>query len=111
VAGAVAYNPGDAQDRGRDVVALADDRVLFAGAATTLGANKDAMLLLLDRNGAPAKDFDPAVHKAYDFGGDNEEFFSVEVSPSGNVVAAAGYATGTGLPNGNAVLAIVPIGE
>jgi uncharacterized delta-60 repeat protein len=111
VAGAVAYNPGDAQDRGRDVTTLADDRVLFAGAATTLGTNKDAMLLLLDKNGAPANNFDPAVHKAYDFGGDNEEFFRVKLSPSGNVVVAAGYATGTGLPNGNAVLAIVPVGE
>jgi hypothetical protein len=105
------YNPGDAQDRGRDVIALADDRVLFAGAATTLGTNKDAMLLLLDKTGAPAKNFDPAVHKAYDFGGDNEEFFSVQVSPSGRVAAAAGYATGTGLANGNGVLVIVPIGK
>ncbi len=109
--GAVAYNPGDAQDRGRDVVALDDDRILYAGAATTLGTNKDAMLLLLEKDGAPARNFDPAVHKAYDFGGDNEEFFSVAVSPSGRVLAAAGYATGTGLPNGNGVLAIVPIGE
>ncbi|MEY4550387.1 MAG: hypothetical protein RL685_6582, partial [Pseudomonadota bacterium] len=111
VSGAAVYNPGDAQDRGRDVIALADDRVLFAGAATTLGTNKDAMLLLLDKTGAPAKNFDPAVHKAYDFGGDNEEFFSVQVSPSGRVAAAAGYATGTGLANGNGVLVIVPIGK
>jgi uncharacterized delta-60 repeat protein len=111
VGGAAVYNPGDAQDRGRDVTALPDDRMLYAGAATTLGTNKDAMLLLLDKNGAPAKNFDPAVHKAYDFGGDNEEFFSLQVSPSGKVAAAAGYATGVGLANGNGVLAIVPIGK
>jgi hypothetical protein len=51
------------------------------------------------------------VHKAYDFGGDNEEFFSLKVSPSGKYYAAAGYATGTGLANGNGVIAIVPVGQ
>jgi uncharacterized delta-60 repeat protein len=111
VGGAVVYDPGQAQDRGRAVEALPDDRLLFAGAVTTLGTNKDAMLLLLEKNGAPALNFDTAVHKAYDFGGDNEEFFSIELSKSGKFVAAAGYATGTGLPNGNAILAIVPVGD
>jgi len=111
VAGAVVYNPADAQDRGRAVIALPDDRVLYAGAVTPSGTNKDAMLLLLEKNGAPTKYFDPAVHKAYDFGGDNEEFFSLKVSPSGKYYAAAGYATGTGLANGNGVIAIVPVGK
>jgi len=111
VGGAVVYDPAGAQDRGRDVVALADDRVLFAGAATTVGTNKDAMLLLTEKNGALAQNFDPAVHKVYDFGGDNEEFFSLKLSPSKKFAAAAGYATGTGLANGNAILAILPLGK
>ncbi|HWO10946.1 MAG TPA: hypothetical protein VNN80_15735 [Polyangiaceae bacterium] len=109
VSGAVVYDPAGAEDRGRAVVALADDRILYAGAATVVPGNKDAMLLLVDADGAPAVEFDPALHKSYDFGGANEEFFSVKVSPSGRFVAAAGYAQGTGLPNGNAILAIVPI--
>jgi uncharacterized delta-60 repeat protein len=111
VGGALVYDPAGAQDRGRDVVALADDRVLFAGAATVVGTNKDAMLLLTEKNGAIARNFDPAGHKVYDFGGDNEEFFSVRISPSGKFAAAAGYATGTGLTSGNAILAIVPLGK
>jgi uncharacterized delta-60 repeat protein len=111
VAGAVVFNPGDAQDRGRAVVALADDRVLYAGAVTEIGTNKDALLLLLEKNGAPTLNFDASGHKAYDFGGDNEEFFSLKVSPSGKYLAAAGYATGTGLANGNGVLAVVPLGK
>ena len=111
VGGALVYDPAGAQDRGRDVIALADDRILFAGAATVVGTNKDAMLLLTEKNGALAQNFDPAGHKVYDFGGDNEEFFSVQLSPSGKFAAAAGYATGTGLVTGNAILAIVPLGK
>ena len=61
--GALVYNPGDAQDRGRAVTALADDRVVFAGAATVAGTNKDAMLLLVEKDGAPARNFDADVHK------------------------------------------------
>ena len=111
VGGALVYDAAGAQDRGRAVVALADDRVLFAGAATPVGTNKDAMLLLTEKNGALAQNFDPAVAKTYDFGGDNEEFFSLHISPSGKFAAAAGYATGTGLVTGNGILAIVPLGK
>ena len=93
------------------MVALPNDLILFAGGTTLVGGNKDALLLLLDENGAPASDFDVAVHKAYEFGGANEEFFDVKLSPSGKFLAAAGYATGTGLANGNGVIAILPIPE
>ncbi len=111
VSGTVVFDAAGGEDRGRAVVALPDDRIVYAGAATVIGGNKDAMLLLLDEDGSPTRNFDPAGHKGYEFGGVNEEFFSVQVSPSGRFLAAAGYATGTGLPNGNGILAIVPIGE
>lgn len=109
VNGALVYDPGGAQDRGRALEALPDDRVMFAGAVTVVGDDKDAMLLLVDQNGRPARNFDTEVHKAYDFGGNNEEFFALDVGTE--FVVAAGYAAGGTLANGNAVLVILPVGE
>lgn len=108
--GSAVYDPAGGEDRGRAIATLADDRVVIAGTATVTAGDKNAMLLLLDEDGAPAVDFAPGVHKAYDFGGTNEELRAVAISPNGTFIASVGFSSGR--PNGavdNAVLAIVPI--
>ena len=113
--GGLAYDVNSGEDRGRAILALADDRILVAGAGTLTPADKDAMLLLLDKNGMVAEDFDPTGRKLYGaFGSINDEFFALAKTPgtAGGVVAAAGYAAtgGTGMiTNGNGTLVIVPI--
>lgn len=108
--GAAVYDPAGGEDRGRAIAVLPDDRVIIAGTATVTAGDKQAMLLLLDENGAPARDFSAGVHKAYDFGGSNEELRAVAISPSGGFIAGAGFSSGK--PNGaldSAVLVIVPV--
>lgn len=108
--GAAVYDPAGGEDRGRAIATLPDDRVIIAGTATVTAGDKNAMLLLLDDSGTPVAEFSAGVHKAYDFGGSNEEFRSVAVSPSGNLIASAGFSSGranAGLDS--AILAIVPI--
>lgn len=102
-----------AEDRGRYVMALPDNRILMAGAGVATGNNKDAMLVLLERNGAVASNFDPAGPKLYDFGSSNEEFYATALSKDGKWVAAVGYAAATsgGLSNGNATVVILPVGR
>lgn len=94
IGGAAIYDPAGAEDRGRALHVLPDDRVIIAGTATVAAGNKDAMLLLLEADGSPAADFAPGTHKSYDFGGVNEEFRAVDVAPSGKFVAAAGFVSG-----------------
>lgn len=110
--GGLAYDVNAGEDRGRAILALADDRLLVAGAGTLTANDKDPMLLLLDKDGVVAEDFDVSGRKLYgSFGSPGDEFFSIARTPGpGGVVAAAGYApTGGTLTNGNGTLVIVPI--
>lgn len=102
-----------AEDRGRYAMALPDNRILMAGAGVATGNNKDAMLVLLEKNGTVASNFDPVGPKLYDFGSSNEEFYATALSKDGKWIAAVGYASVTtgGLTNGNSTLVILPVGR
>jgi uncharacterized delta-60 repeat protein len=113
VAGAVVHDTAAAEDRGRYTMALPDNRILMLGTGVATGSNKNAMLLLLEENGAVAANFDPAGSKLYEYGGENDEFYSAAISPDGAWIVAVGYAgaaTG-GLTNGNGTFVILPVGE
>jgi uncharacterized delta-60 repeat protein len=104
------------EDRGRDILALPDDRILIAGAGTLTTGDKDSMLLLLDKDGMPTEDFvmDGTSRRLYgSFGSPGDEFFAVAQSPGttgARMVAAAGYApAGASLANGNGTLAVIPV--
>jgi uncharacterized delta-60 repeat protein len=111
VAGSYVYDIATEEDRGRYVFALPDDRIMMVGAGRATAANKDAMLLLLDKNGAAVSNFSPTKHKLYDFGGESDEFYAAALSGDRKFIAAIGYATGAPLTNGNATLVVLPVGE
>ncbi|HMJ11744.1 MAG TPA: hypothetical protein VK524_10050, partial [Polyangiaceae bacterium] len=110
--GLVAYDVAEAEDRGRYVLALPDDRILLIGAGTATPSDKDAMLVLLSKDGQPASYFGPDGRQLYSYGAPNEEFYGAALSPDGKWVAAVGYAAAGGtLTNGNSTVLVLPVGE
>ncbi len=113
--GTIALDLNAGEDRGRAILALPDDRILVAGGGTRTANDKDPMLVLLDKDGFAAEDFnlDATGIKLYgSFGSPGDEFYSVAQSPgtTSRIVAAAGYApTGGTVANGNGTLVIIPV--
>jgi uncharacterized delta-60 repeat protein len=114
--GSLALDVNAGEDRGRAILALPDDRILVAGGGTRTAMDKDSMLVLLDRNGMVAEDFnmDGTGIKLYgSFASSGDEFFGVAQSPTAattKIVAAAGYVPSGGMnANGNGNLVIIPI--
>jgi uncharacterized delta-60 repeat protein len=112
--GALALDVNSGEDRGRAILALPDDRIVVAGAGTRTASDKDSMLVLLDKDGLPAEDFntDGTGIKLYgSFQSTGDEFHSVAQSPGttgARVIAAAGYAPTIGAGNGNIVIIPIP---
>jgi hypothetical protein len=112
--GALALDLNAGEDRGRAIMALPDDRIVIAGAGTRTAADKDSMLVLLDKDGLAAEDFnmDGTGVKLYGtFQSTGDEFFSLAQTPGTTgtrIIAAAGYATTVGAGNGNLVIIPVP---
>jgi uncharacterized delta-60 repeat protein len=112
--GAIALDLNAGEERGRAVMALPDDRIVIAGAGTRTAADKDSMLVLLDKDGLAAEDFnmDGTGVKLYGtFGSTGDEFHSLAQTPGtigARVIAAAGYAPTVGGGNGNLVIIPVP---
>ncbi|WP_240356242.1 hypothetical protein [Myxococcus eversor] len=86
-------------DRGRDAVALKDDRTFMVGSGTPTTSNIDAMAVLLTADGQPAAadGFNEGV-KLYSFDRPDEAFFNVARADVGTeeYVAASGYRAGGG---------------
>ncbi|MCP3064151.1 hypothetical protein LXT21_35800 [Myxococcus sp. K38C18041901] len=86
-------------ERGRDAVALKDDRVFMVGSGTPTSGNIDAMAVLVTANGQPgtAEGFSEG-YKLYSFDRPDEAFFDVARADVGaeEYVAAAGYRAGGG---------------
>ncbi|HJV08025.1 MAG TPA: delta-60 repeat domain-containing protein [Acidimicrobiales bacterium] len=92
-------------DRGRNLVALPDGRVVVVGSGKPSASNLDAMVVRIAPGGAVAD------RKLYDVGGPNDAFFGVALSPDGSRVAAVGYlgrATDGGEKDDGAVLLLQP---
>ncbi|WP_437596644.1 delta-60 repeat domain-containing protein [Sorangium sp. So ce590] len=97
-------------DRGRNLLALPDDRVVMVGSATPATGNVDAMIAVLDRNGAPDARFSPSGHRLYSFDRSDDSLFGVAVSPNGAWIAAAGYRSdGNGPEDDDATLVLLPV--
>jgi uncharacterized delta-60 repeat protein len=106
-------------DRGRNIVALPDDRLLIAGSATPTSMNVDGMLMMLTANGALDTTFNTTGYKIYKFNAGttdraDEALYDVAVSPNGMYAAAAGYRNAptpvTTAINDDATLVILPLG-
>jgi uncharacterized delta-60 repeat protein len=103
-------------DRGRNIIALPDDRLLIAGSLTPTAMNVDGMLMILTPNGVLDTTFNTVGYKGYKFDATNdrpdEALYDVAVSPNGMFAAAVGYRNAGTVAGNNddAVLVILPIG-
>ncbi len=81
---------GDA-DRGRNIAALADGRVLAVGSGSPTAGAVDAMVVLLDKDGKSVSGFGTAGRVLSDLGGPGDAWFGITVSGDGTSVTVAGY--------------------
>lgn len=87
-------------DNGRHIVVLPDDRTLSVGAGRPMPAagamsEQDALVLILEADGAPDAEFAAGGFRTYDLGG-NDHFWGADVfeSAAGDRVAIGGIAAG-----------------
>jgi uncharacterized delta-60 repeat protein len=107
--GAYMFDLAGADDRGRNMMALPDNRLVMTGTSMPLAGSEDALVMTLTASGAPDPAFDTDGYDLYDFGGADEEFFGVALSPNGKTLALAGYASGGLLTNDDATLVLLPV--
>ncbi len=96
-------------DRGRDLVVLPDGRILVAGSGKPDATNINAMLVLLDRDGALDAGFGKGGILQVDLGGPSDSFFGVALTADGKHAMVAGYKGADPTTGDDAVLARVAI--
>jgi uncharacterized delta-60 repeat protein len=99
--------------QGRNVAVLPGDRLLVVGNATTAPMQGDALLGILQPNGAPDTSFDTDGVKTYDFMRPDEALYGVAVAPNGMQAVAVGYRSGTVggvMEDDDSVLVLLPLG-
>ena len=109
--GAVLYDFAGGNDRGRNLLVLPDDRVLITGTATQASGVEDALVIILNPDGTFDTGFDGDGAKTYEFGGSDEEFYGVALSPNGDMIAAAGYSAGDNIDDDATLLVLSQAGE
>jgi uncharacterized delta-60 repeat protein len=92
-------------DRARNVAVLPDGRVLVVGSGKKTPLNVDAMMVLLDRDGAPVAGFGEKGNLISDLGGTADSWYGVALSPDQKYVYVAGYKGTEGSGNDDSVIA------
>jgi uncharacterized delta-60 repeat protein len=78
-------------DRGRNVTALPDGRILVVGSGSPEAGKSDAMVVLLDKDGKPAPGFGTQGRVLSDLGGPADAWFGVVLAGDGKSVTIVGY--------------------
>jgi len=78
-------------DRARNVTVLPDGRILAVGSGKRDAANIDAMIVLLNKDGAIVTEFGEAGHLISDLGGPADAWYGVTVSADKKSVIIAGF--------------------
>lgn len=94
--GLLTYNRVNGADRGRDIAALPDGRIVVVGSSATPapGADLDALVLVANPNGTLDSSFGNSGVSVVDLGGPNDAFFGITPVLNGSAVVAAGYRGG-----------------
>lgn len=112
----VVFDIAKYDDRGRAVLALDDNRIVYVGSGTDTppvvnGVEEvkvQAMISVRQENGAESNYFDPSHYKLFDFGRKEQAFFGVAESPDKTWFAAAGYRTNTEGKDEDGIIALMP---
>ena len=78
-------------DRARNVIVLPDNRILAVGSGKKDAANINAMMVLLEQNGAVVTNFGESGHLISDLGGPSDAWYGVALSADKKFVYVAGY--------------------
>jgi len=78
-------------DRGRNLVALPDGRLIVVGSGKATSSNLEGMVVRLTADGLLDPAYGQGGRKLVDVGGPNDSFFGVALSPGARTVAVVGY--------------------
>jgi uncharacterized delta-60 repeat protein len=78
-------------DRGRNVATLPDGRIVVVGSGKLDDTNLDALVVLLEADGAPVASFGDGGRLLVDLGGVNDAFFGVTLAADASTVYVAGF--------------------
>ncbi len=78
-------------DRGRNLVVLPDDRILYVGSAKVDATNQQAMVVVLSEDGQREEGYGNNGMILTDLGSVGDVWFGVALSPNGKTVYLAGY--------------------
>jgi uncharacterized delta-60 repeat protein len=78
-------------DRARNVIVLPDDRILAVGSGKNDATNINAMIYLVDKDGAPVSGFGTDGHIVTDLGGPSDAWYGAVASKDGKSVIVVGY--------------------
>jgi len=92
--GVTRINVADQDDRGRNVTTLPDGSIVVVGSGKLDDTNLDALVVLLDPNGAPVPGFGADGSLLIDLGGVGDAFFGVTVTDDASAVYVAGFKGG-----------------
>jgi uncharacterized delta-60 repeat protein len=95
-------------DRGRNLLVLPDMRVVIAGTGSKAAMTEDALVAIYGANGAPDPVLGPMGYKLYEFGGADEEFYGLALSPNNTTLAMSGYRVMAGT-NDDSTLLLMPV--
>ncbi len=98
-------------DRARNVTVLPNGNILAAGSGKLDADNVDALVVMLDPDGAPVASFGDQGHVLVDLGGPGDAFFGVSVLADSSGALLAGFkgADPDGTDNDDAYLARVAL--
>jgi uncharacterized delta-60 repeat protein len=85
-------------DRGRNLVVLPDDRIVYVGSGKVDAANQQAMVVVLSADGQPDSDYGSDGKILTDLGSPGDAWYGVALSSDGKTVYLAGY---TNIANDN----------
>lgn len=109
ISGGVIFDQAGADDRGRQLFALPDNRLMMVGSSVASGSAEDAMIAVVTPDGAFDSGFGNGGYQLFDRGGDDEEFFGVALAPNGKTVAAVGYTSGGTRSDDDAMLQLLDV--
>ncbi len=98
-------------DRARDLVVLKSGHILIAGSGKPSATEIEAMLVLLDPDGAPTSTFGTNGRILTSLGGPNDSFFGVALNKQGTKAVAAGYKGAATAAGDDAALVSVSIAQ
>jgi uncharacterized delta-60 repeat protein len=78
-------------DRARNVIVLPDERILAIGSGKNDATNVDAMVYLVDKDGAPVSGFGTSGHIVSELGGPSDAWYGAVASKDGKSVIVVGY--------------------